>query len=166
MAKRWTGITAGILAGAAGATAKNVVSYLDQAVQGEGATTSPASHSVAGAAKQATGAAGSQADGARAEALGPLGGLGIGLGVGALAGLIRGSNATPPPVVAAVATGLVAMSIGEGAAVATGTAKPGWAAPGNLLRDFIPHLAYGAVTGWALHRILDPRTPVVSRFGR
>jgi hypothetical protein len=130
-------------------------------VQGEGATTSPASSSVADAAHQAT-----PADSTRAEALGPLGGLGIGIGVGALAGLVRGSNATPPPVVAAVATGLVAMSIGEGAAVATGTAKPGWSAPANLVRDFVPHLAYGAVTGWALHRMLDPHTPVVSRFGR
>jgi hypothetical protein len=166
MAKRWAGITAGMLAGAAGATAKNVVSYLDQAVLGDAATTSPAGSSVSATAQTAADTAGAPSDTTRTDALGPLGGLGIGIGVGAVAGLVRGSNATPPPVVAAVLTGLVAMGAGEGAAVATGSARSDWAAPANLLRDFVPHLAYGAVTGWALHRMVDPRTSVVSRFRR
>lgn len=164
MAKRWTGITAGMLAGAAGATAMNAVSYLDQAVQGTSSTTSPAGPAVPETAHQTTAAAGTPSDTTRSAALGPLGGLGIGVGVGALAGLVRGSNATPPPVLAAVATGLVAMGIGEGAAIATGTAKSGWASPANLLRDLVPHLAYGVVTARALHRMLDPHTSVVSRL--
>jgi hypothetical protein len=50
--------------------------------------------------------------------------------------------------------------------VATGAARSDWAAPQNLLRDFVPHLAYGAVTGWALHRMVDPHTPSVSRGRR
>lgn len=165
MAKRWAGITAGMLAGAAGATAMNAVSYADQAVQGNASTTSPTGGSVAETAREAGNSAGAPTDGAKAGALGPLGGLGIGVGVGAVAGLIRGSNATPPPVTAAIVTGLVAMGIGEGAAVATGAAKSDWASPANLLRDLVPHLAYGAVTAIALHRMLDPRTSIVSRLG-
>ncbi len=147
----------------------NAVSYLDQAVRGDSATTSAAGSSVSKTAQHTTDAAGSvgsATENKRAEALGPLGGLGIGLGVGAVAGLVRGSNATPPKAVAAIATGLVAMAVGEGAAVATGAARSDWASPANLLRDLVPHLAYGAVTGWALHRMVDPRTSVVSRFRR
>ncbi|WP_375489613.1 hypothetical protein, partial [uncultured Jatrophihabitans sp.] len=74
------------------------------------------------------------------------------------------SNATPQPVVAAALTGLAAMAVGEGASVATGGARSDWASPTNLVRDLIAHLAYGGVTSYALHRMLDPHTPVVSRL--
>ena len=33
----------------------------------------------------------------------------------------------------------------------------------TLLRDLVPHLVYGAVTGNALHRMLDPHTDVAPR---
>lgn len=164
MAKPWAGITAGLLAGAAGSTALNAVTYLDQAATGDAPTASPAGTSVTEAARQTTDAAGKQADSARARALGPLGGLGIGVGVGAVAGAIRGANATPHPVVAAIVTGAAAMAVGDGAAVASGGARRDWASPANLARDLVAHLAYGAVTGYALHRMLDPHTPVVSRL--
>ncbi len=113
MAKPWTGVTAGLLAGAAGATALNAVTYLDQALTGDSPTASPAGPSVSETARQGNGAEGAQISSVRARALGPLGGLGIGLGVGAAAGAIRGTNFTPPPALAAVLTGLVAMGIGD-----------------------------------------------------
>lgn len=163
MAKKWNGITAGLLAGAAGATAKNAISYLDQGVAGNSPTTSPTAATVSDTAAATIDKVGGRVDGSRASALGPLGGLGIGLGVGAVAGMLRSSNATPNPVVAAIVTGVAAMAVGDGAAVATGGARRDWAAPANLVRDLISHLAFGAVTGYALHRMLDPRTPVASR---
>jgi hypothetical protein len=33
--------------------------------------------------------------------------------------------------------------------------------PSSVASDAVPHLAYGAVTTWALHLMLDPRTPHV-----
>ena len=154
----WAGLTAGVIAGAAGATALNAVTYLDQTIQGDAATSSPASGAPAAAASELTGV-----DATRAAGLGPLGGLAIGLGVGAVAGLTRGANATPPPLVAAVVTGVAAMLVGDGVAVATGTAESDWASPAKLLRNLVPHLAYGVVTGAALHRMLDPRTSIIHR---
>ena len=158
MAKLWAGLSAGILAGAAGATALNAVNYADQAVRGNAPTSSAAGPHVASTAAEVT-----KAGPVRAAALGPLGGLGVGVAVGALAGLVRGSAATPPPVLAAVATGLVAMAAGDGVALATGTARPDWRAPVTLLRELVPHLVYGAVTGIALHRMLDPQATDVRR---
>lgn len=158
MAKLWAGISAGILAGAAGATALNAVNYADQAVRGNAPTSSPAGPHVAAAAGKAV-----DVSPTRAAALGPLGGLGIGVGVGAIAGALRGTNATPPPVLAAALTGIVAMVIGDGFAVATKTARPDWKKPVTLLRDLVPHLVYGAVTSVTLHRLLDPQTSKVGR---
>jgi ribose/xylose/arabinose/galactoside ABC-type transport system permease subunit len=158
MANIWAGVTAGFLAGASGATAQNAVSYLDQAVRGDAPTASPTSPNPARTAAALTGA-----DPERAAGLGPLGGLGVGVGVGAVAGAIRGASATPPPTVAALVTGLAAMVVSQGLALATGTARPDWNKPVTLLRDLLPHLAYGAVTSTALHRMLDPHTSAVSR---
>ncbi|GAB2476200.1 hypothetical protein [Jatrophihabitans fulvus] len=166
MSRIWNGIVTGMLAGAAGATAKNAVSYLDQAVTQDAPPSSPQSSAVGGTAGAVTDAAPGQQSSAvtgnRAAALGNLGGLGIGLGVGAVAGALRGDHATPNPVVAASAVGVAAMAVGNGLAAATGqsSARSG----GNLARDLVAHLAYGAVTSWALHRLLDPRTPAVARI--
>lgn len=163
MSKVWTGISAGLLAGAAGATAKNAVSYLDQIVSDDAPPSSPNSATVAKSASAAATVATEQApSGNRATALGALGGLGIGAVVGAIAGALRGSNATPNPVVAALLTGGAAMVAGDGIAAITGAPK---ARSGtNLGRDAIAHLAYGAVTGIALHKMLDPRSTDVARF--
>lgn len=162
MSKFTTGLTAGLLAGAAGATAKNAASYLDQVVAGDAPPSSPDSSTVAATADTAAGTAGRDLGSSQASALGNLGGLGIGLGVGAVAGLARGGNATPNPVVAATLTGVAAMAVGDGLALATGASKPRSTA--NLVRDLVAHLAYGAVTAWALHRMVDPRTPTVARL--
>ena len=85
------------------------------------------------------------------------------MAVGAIAGAIRGTSVTPPPTVAAVLTGLVAMAAGDGIALATGTARRDWSKPVTLIRDLVPHLVYGAVTSVALHRMLDPHTSAASR---
>jgi hypothetical protein len=165
MSKLWVGIGAGLLAGAAGATAKNAVSFVDQAAQGDPPPSSPHAAEASGTAAAAVSGPGHELHSARASALGSLAGLGIGVGIGAAAGALRGVRATPNPAVAAIATGLAAMAVGEGAAVASGNARSDWASPANLLRDLVAHLAYGATTGYALHRLLDPHTPRVARIG-
>lgn len=158
MAGIWAGITAGALAGSAGVGAQNAVTYIDQAARGDAPTSSPTGPHVA-----ATAAALTHTDPVRAAALGPLGGLGVGVAVGAVAGAVRGASTTPPASLAAIITGLAAMAVNTGLAVATGTARNDWAKPATLLRDTIPHLVYGAATTTALHRMLDPHTPVVTR---
>lgn len=158
MAGIWAGITAGVLAGAAGATAQNVVSYADQAVRGDAPTASPTGPNPA-----ATAAAVTHTDGARAAALGPLGGIGVGLAVGAVAGAVRGTSTTPPPTLAALVTGLAAMAVSQGVAVATGTARSDWKRPVTFVRDLVPHLVYGVVTSTTLHRLVDPRTSAIGR---
>ncbi|MBE7189411.1 hypothetical protein [Jatrophihabitans endophyticus] len=162
MNKTWAGITAGLLAGAAGATAKNIVSYLDQTATGDAPPSSPSGPTVTNTASTASVVAAETEDRSRAGAAGPLGGLLIGLGVGAVAGVARGTNATPNPAVAAVVTGLAAMAVGDGAAAAGGQAAT--FTPARLGRDLIAHLAYGGVTAYALHRMLDPHTPSVARL--
>ena len=162
MTKAWAGISAGLLAGAAGATAKNAVSYLDQASTGSEPVSSPTGSTVTNTATTASAVAAQTVDRTRGAALGPLGGLAIGVGVGAAAGLMRGSNATPNPVVAAVVMGVAAMGVGDGVAAAAGQ-SPSFSA-NKLIRDLVAHLSYGAVTGYALHRMLDPHTSKVARL--
>ena len=158
MSSIWSGITAGALAGAAGATALNAVDYADQAVRGDAATSSAAGPHVAATAREITGVAPN-----RAAALGPLGGLGVGVVIGAVAGALRARSTTPPKPVAFVVTGLAALAVGDGVALATGTARRDWNNPVTLLRDLVPHLVYGVVTGNALHRMLDPHTADIAR---
>lgn len=163
MNKFWTGVTGGLLAGAAGATAKNAVSYLDQALTHDAPPSSPNSSTVAQTAGSVADAAGAETSGARVTAAGALGGLGIGLGVGAVAGVVRGANRTPNPLVAALITGLAAMGVGDGLAAVTHSSKK-VTQPTQLARDVVSHTAYGAVTAYALHRILDPAPTRVSRL--
>lgn len=158
MAGIWAGITAGALAGSAGVGAQNAITYIDQATRGDAPTSSPTGPDVA-----ATAAALTHTDPVRAAALGPLGGLGVGVGVGALAGAIRGTSATPPASLAAILTGLAAMAVNTGIALATGTARKDWNSPVTLMRELVPHLVYGAATSTALHRMLDPHTSTVER---
>lgn len=164
MGHRSTGALAGLLAGAAGATAHNATSYL---VQLATATPAPASPTGGVAADTAAGLAGN--DGAKhtsdpqvtARAAGPLGGIGIGLGVGALAGALRSEKATPPQPLAAVALGVAAWGASLGASTAAGAPRD--LTTTAMLSDAAAHLAYGIVTVLALHRLLDPATPHLRR---
>lgn len=158
MAKIWSGITAGALAGSAGVGAQNAFTYLDQAARGEAPVSSPTGPDVA-----ATAAAVAHVDPVRAAALGPLGGLGVGVAVGAVAGAVRGNAKTPPASLAAIVLAVVAMAVNHGVAFAAGTARDDANKPLTLLREFLPHLVYGATTSTTLHRLLDPHTSTVER---
>ena len=160
MARSFAGVVAGMIAGAAGATALNAVTYLDQAVRGRpaGSTPSRTAKALADAVNVSVPGGRDTAQN-RFEGLGPLAGLGVGVGVGALSGLLRIYWVKTPKPVAAVAVGLGAMAISDSTMTALGVAEPrDWTA-GTVAADAIPHLAYGLVTTAALHRLLDPRTP-------
>lgn len=149
-------MSSGLLAGAAGATALNAVTYAQQAVQGTPSSATPdqAAQAVAQAAGvDVPGDADSKQN--RLEGLGPLSGFAVGLGVGALAGLLRARGVRLPALVAAAAVGLGAMGISDATMAALGITDPrSWTAS-SVAQDAAPHLVYGAVTVLALRRMLD-----------
>ncbi|MFC6085225.1 hypothetical protein [Sphaerisporangium aureirubrum] len=142
-------VMAGLLAGAAGTTALNVVTYLDQAVRGRPASTLPDQ-----VAERFAGMAGvplgdeEKAPG-RAQGLGGLLGIATGLAVGAAYGGLRAAVPRPPLLPAAAGLGAVVLVVGAVPMTAMGLTDPRtWGLVG-WLSDLVPHLAYGLVTAFA-----------------
>jgi hypothetical protein len=162
MPKPVAGVVAGMLAGAAGATALNVVTYVDQAVRARPAGDTPGQ--TVNALSDATGIdvpGGPEARQNRLEGLGPLAGLAVGIGVGAVAGALRAYSIKVPKALAAAVIGLGAMAISDTTMTALKISDPRTWTPSSVAADAIPHLAYGAVTTTTLHLLLDPQTPHV-----
>ncbi len=160
MATPFAGVVAGMIAGAAGSTALNAVSYADQALRGRPAGDTPAETARTLAdVTDVTVPGGPDERQNRFEGLGPLAGLAVGVGVGALAGVLRSYRVKIPKGLSAVTVGLGAMAISDTTMAALKVSEPkDWTA-GTVVADAVPHLAYGLVTTAALHRLLDPRTP-------
>jgi ribose/xylose/arabinose/galactoside ABC-type transport system permease subunit len=162
MTRPFAAATAGLFAGAAGATALNLVTYVDQAVRARPAGDSPGQTVNALSEETGVPVPGSPDERQnRLEGLGPLSGLGVGLGVGAVAGLLRGLTVTVPKPVAATVIGLGAMAISDTTMTVLKVTDPrSWSAE-TIVSDVVPHLAYGVTVVAALHLMLDPRTPQV-----
>ncbi|MDN3354057.1 hypothetical protein [Actinomadura sp. DC4] len=128
-------MTAGLLAGAAGTTALNAVTYTDMALRGR-----PAS----GIPEQVVDRLGLPLrDANRRQAAAALLGIGVGAGVGAVYGLAGG---TPAGALMPAATAALA---GDGPPVALGLTDPRTWTAADWLSDVVPHLAYGLVTAVA-----------------
>jgi len=159
MSRALSGLTSGLIAGAAGATALNTFTYAQQAIKG-----TPSSATPDQAAQAVVESVGGKVPGDpdtrqnRLEGLGPLSGYGVGLGVGALAGLLRAMRIKVPFPVAVAGVGLGAMAISDTVMSAVGISDPRSWTPKSVAQDAAPHLAYGAVTVLALHRMIDPHT--------
>jgi len=159
MGRLITGLTSGLVAGAAGATALNALTYAQQAVSGTASSATPDQ-----AALAVTEAVGAHVPGDpdtrqnRLEGLGPLSGLAVGLGVGALGGLLRALGLKVPVALAPVVVGLGAMAVSDSVMIAVGITDPRTWTPSTVAQDALPHLVYGAVTVLALHRMIDPHT--------
>lgn len=145
-----------MLAGAAGSAAQNAVAYLVQLVTATPPPASPNSSTPTDAADTVTGAGSG-----RSAAAGQLGGLRIGVRLGAVAGALRTRSTTPPQPAAAAALGFAAL--GASAAVTSATRTPRDTSPAAIVGDVAAHLAYGVVAVVTLHRLLDPRTPHARR---
>lgn len=142
---------AGLLGGAAGTAALDVVSYLDMVARGR-----PASDVPARVAGELAGRAGAPLQGddprtsARRSGAGALLGYATGLGLGAAYALARPAIGPGPrralPLASGMALGLAAMAASDVPAVAVGATDPQrWGVPG-WLSDLVPHLVYGVVT--------------------
>ncbi|GAA1919632.1 hypothetical protein GCM10009737_21490 [Nocardioides lentus] len=153
----------GLVAGAAGTTALNAVTYLDMAVRGRPASDLP-EQTVEGlieAAGGAIGGSGARYD-ARRTALGAVGGITAGLATGLVASVARRAGLRLPFLLSAAATGAVAMAASDGPAALVGATDPSTWSVDDWVADAVPHLVMGAVTVAAL-RAQDPRPTPAER---
>lgn len=138
----------GLVAGAAGTVALNIVTYLDMALRGRAGSSLPG-EAAGTIAEQAGVSLGEEDDAShRKTALGQLLGYVAGLGVGATYGPIARRLRLPVPP-AAVGLGVALMISTDAGHTALHVTDPrswpakGWAA------DIVPHLAYGVATATA-----------------
>jgi hypothetical protein len=145
----------GALAGAAGTTALNAVTYADMAVRGRPSSPTPeqAVETLAGKAGLSVPGSG-DTRGNRLTGLGALSGIAVGVGVGAALGLVhaglRRIGAGLPWWAAGALTGAAAMAATDLPMGGLGVTDPGQWSASDWLSDVLPHLAYGAVTYGAL----------------
>ena len=132
----------GAAAGAAGTTVLNVVTYLDMAVRGRPASSTP-ENTVERLAQTAhltiPGEGAKRAS--RVEGLGALTGLVAGVGVGGLLGLARASGFRAGPLL----TTLIVLVSTNGPMTVLGVTDPRTWSAVDWVSDVVPHLAYAAV---------------------
>lgn len=143
----WRGLLRGAAAGAAGTTALDAVTYLDMAVRGR-----PASDTPVQVVQRLAGDAGVELPGTRAQrrnrfaGLGPLAGPVTGVGVGALAGLLRSTGVRLPTAIGGPLLGAAAMLAADAPVAALGISDPRTWSTTDWVGDVVPHLVYGVTT--------------------
>jgi len=139
----------GLVAGATGAAALNVVSYCDMLLRGRPASEVPAKTAqlIAKGAGISALDAGDAAENRR-EAAGALMGYADGLGTGAAYGLVRQFAGALPWQVGALALTAATLVAGEGTATRVGATDWSQWTVGEWIADLVPRFTYGAVTAW------------------
>src|SRR4051812_1978207 len=140
----------GAAAGAAGTTAINAVTYLDMALRGRPASSTPEDtvDRLAGTAGLAIPGEGEVRHN-RVSGLAALTGLLTGVSVGALGGLLTTQLRLPLPVLS-VLIGAAAMAGSNIPMTALGVTNPRTWDATSWVSDVIPHLVYGVVTAAVL----------------
>jgi hypothetical protein len=136
----------GAAAGAAASAALDAVTYVDMAVRGRPASSTP-EDTVEKLAATAHLPIPGQGDARRnrVQGLAPLMGLALGTGVGALGGLVRAAGYRSAPRVGALLTTVVAMLAANGPMTVLGITDPRSWSSTDWISDVVPHLAYGVV---------------------
>lgn len=148
------GGVAGAVAGAAGTTALNGVTYLDMAVRGRPASTTPEQAIEKAATDRGVSIPGEgDTRRNRVSGLGQLSGLATGVAIGAVAGMLRGLHIRIPWVPGTFVIGLGAMAATDISLVRMRITDPSEWSIADWAADVVPHLAYGAVTSAALRMI-------------
>ena len=145
-------ILRGAAAGAAGTTALNVVTYLDMALRGRPASSTP-TDTVEKLAETAhlPVPGDTQHRASRLEGLGALTGLVAGVGVGGLLGLARASGFRAGTLL----TTLTVLVSTNGPMTVLGVTDPRTWSAVDWISDLVPHLAYAAVVTTTMDA-LDP----------
>ena len=156
----------GTAAGAVGTVALNAVTYGDMMVRGRPASSVPSQ--VAGQLIEKAGidlSAQSEEQGGptaqnRQSGLGALQGFAVGLGIGAVYGVVRPSLEDVSKVRAGTMLCLAAMVASDGPAVALGVTDPRQWDLNSWLSDIVPHLAYGLATALSYDALARNRVRV------
>jgi hypothetical protein len=144
-------LSRGALAGAAGITALNSVSYADMALRGRPSSSTPEQTVDLLADKVGVAIPGEGgARDARLTGLGALNGtavgVAVGVGVGTATAVLRRAGLAPPWWAGAVVTAGLAMAAGDVPLARLGISDPRTWSAADWLSDVVPHLAYGLVT--------------------
>lgn len=137
----------GTVAGAAGTTALNAVTYLDMAVRARPASDTPqrAVEAIARRVGRPVPGAGEERTN-RLGGLGPLSGILTGVGVGVLAGLLRPLVVRMPASLASLLIGTAAMAASDVPLSVLGLTDPTSWSTQQWAADVVPHLAFGVAT--------------------
>ncbi|WP_046469697.1 hypothetical protein [Allosalinactinospora lopnorensis] len=153
----------GAMAGAAGTTALNAVTYLDMALRARPASTTPEQtvqrfEDLAGVSLAKEGSDTDEAANRR-SGLGALLGISTGIGTGLLYGAARARWPRAPfPLLALGAS--VAANLGSVVPMSTlGVTDPREWPASSWLMDIVPHLAYGVTTAVAYDLLSRPPDP-------
>jgi hypothetical protein len=144
----------GAAAGAAGTTALNAVTYLDMVLRARPASSTPQEsvERLADDLNLSIPGDGEERDN-RIAGLGPMLGILTGVGTGMLLGGVRALRPHSGFLTATLAATTVAMAGSNAPMAALGISDPrSWSAS-DWISDAVPHLAFGLVTGAALHRL-------------
>ncbi|MDR7300246.1 hypothetical protein [Haloactinomyces albus] len=150
----------GMAAGAAGTTALNTATYLDMALRGRPASTTPEQtvrrvEDLVGASLAASGAD-TEPAGNRRSGLGALLGVTTGIGAGMFYGSVRARCPKAPLTLMSLLAGAAA-NVGSVAPMsALGVSDPRQWPASSWVMDLLPHLAYGLATA-AVYDRLAPR---------
>jgi hypothetical protein len=151
-------LAAGMVAGAAGTTAINTVTYLDMVVRGRPASTTPeqtvdrmlelADVRLPGEPPQRR---------ARRSGLGALLGSVAGVGAGVVVAAMEASASGHSPARTMLGSWGVAMLVGNGPMTMLGVTDPRTWSRQDWTADVVPHLAYAAAATATLELTLSPR---------
>ena len=140
-------ILRGAAAGAAGTTALNAASYLDMAIRARPASETPqraidkiasdSGHPVPGQGQERQN---------RLQGLGPLAGIVTGVGIGAVAGLMRPVLTKLPSWFGVTVLGAAAMAAADVPLTQLGVTDPRKWSSTEWVSDAVPHLCYGMAT--------------------
>ncbi|HEY8295597.1 MAG TPA: hypothetical protein VIG41_09690 [Micrococcaceae bacterium] len=149
-------LAAGAAAGAAGTTALNAITYLDMIRGARPASSTPETTVEKLAEVTGVDIPGNDEERTnRVSGLGPLTGLVMGVGVGALLGAGRAAGLRPGLATGSLAAAAGALIGSNGPMTALGVTDPRTWSKTDWISDIIPHLAYGLVTAATL-QALDP----------
>lgn len=140
----------GAIAGAAGTTALNTATYVDMALRGRGASSTPQRtvERLADRVGVEVPGEGEEQDN-RVSGVGSLLGMTTGIGVGMLYGAARELGWRPPLPAAALTAAGTAMAGSSAPMTALGVTDPRTWSATDWLSDALPHLAYGLTTALA-----------------
>jgi len=147
----------GVLAGAAGTTALNAATYLDMAVRGRPASSTPQQTIERAAALVGVSLPrDKQTKDALESGLGAVLGTLAGVGAGAALGAVRGLTGRPRNTTGTIATAwAMAMVVGNGPMTVLGVTDPRQWTSVDWAADVVPHVAYAVAAGVTLEALAD-----------